>query len=312
MADTCPRERSPILLAGPTGVGKSLLAILLAKRTGGEVISVDSMQVYRGMDIGTAKPTPEERQQVPHHLIDILDLSESFDAAQFARRARAAVTDIQSRRRLPILCGGTGLYFKAFLEGLDEAPPADRGLRATLEATPLAELLEELQQRDPVAFGKIDRNNRRRVVRALEVIRLTGQPFSGQRASRPPADRNPDLETRFFCLFRSREDLRERISRRVDRMFGEGLVDETRRLLEQGLGRNQTALQALGYRQVAEFIEGRRSLAETMELVKVRTWQFARRQMTWFRHQAPANWIALAPGQAPDDIVARLVEPPAR
>ena len=174
--------QTPIFIAGPTAVGKSEIALRLAEQLGGEIISVDSMQVYRGLDIGTAKPSPAERARVPHHLIDICDLTESFDAAQFARLAHRAVAEIQSRGRVPILCGGTGLYFKAFLEGLGEAPSADAKLRAELEATPLENLLEELRERDPAAYEKIDKKNPRRVIRAVEVIRLTGKPFSEQRA----------------------------------------------------------------------------------------------------------------------------------
>src|SRR4051794_1455673 len=176
---TSPR---PIFLAGPTAVGKSEIALLLAEKIGGEIISVDSMQVYRGLDIGTAKPSAAERVRVRHHLIDVVDLTETFDAAQFVRLANEAVTDIQSRGCVPIFCGGTGLYFKAFLEGLGEAPPADEKLRAELEAIPLPALLHELATKDPVTYEKIDRNNPRRVIRAMEVIRLTGKKFSEQRA----------------------------------------------------------------------------------------------------------------------------------
>ena len=180
------QSNAPLLIAGPTGVGKSGIALLLAEKVGGGIISVDSMQVYRGLDIGTAKPSPADRARVPHHLIDVVELNEPFDAAKFVELARRAVADIQSRGRLPILCGGTGLYFKAFLEGLGEAPPADAKLRAELEAAPLAELLRELAERDPASFEKIDRQNPRRVIRAVEVIRLTGKPFSEQRAEWHP------------------------------------------------------------------------------------------------------------------------------
>ena len=308
----------PLLLAGPTAVGKSEVALLLAERLGGEIISVDSMQVYRGLDIGTAKPSLKERQRVPHHLIDVVDLTESFDAAQFARLAHQAVKDIQARGRVPILCGGTGFYFQAFLEGLGDAPPADAALRAELQAIPLPELLRELEQRDPVAFQQIDRQNPRRVIRAVEVIRLTGKPFSEQRARWGEATDEPQLKTSgsrgrsphqlcAFGLSRAVNDLRSRIDARVDAMFQQGLVEETKRLLERGLAENKSAMQSLGYRQVVEHLRGsprgisashasdracgaiprgERSLAETVELVKVRTRQFAKRQMTWFRLQA--------------------------
>jgi tRNA dimethylallyltransferase len=295
-------HKTPIFLAGPTAVGKSEIALRLAEHLGGEIISVDSMQVYRGLDIGTAKPSPAERQRITHHLIDVAELTEAFDAARFVTLARKAVGEITARRRVPIFCGGTGLYFKALLEGLGKAPPANITLRAELEATPLEKLLEELRERDLATFERIDQQNPRRVIRAVEVIRLTGKPFSTQRASwnSTPGIRGTEL---FFGLSRSANDLRHRIDVRVDEMFRHGLVDETRRLLERGLAQNQTALQAIGYRQVAEHLRGERPLSETIELVKIRTRQFAKRQLTWFkRHAAPA-WIALSP----NDEISRVV-----
>lgn len=293
----------PIFLAGPTAVGKSAVALALAERLGGEIISVDSMQVYRGLDIGTAKPSAAERARVPHHLIDVVELTEPFDAAKFVVLANQAVADIQSRGRLPIFCGGTGLYFKAFLEGLGAAPPADIRLRAELEATPLPELLQELEQRDPTTFERIDRKNPRRVIRAIEVIRLTGKPFSTQRAEWAPASRMTDRGTRILCLTRSAADLQNRINRRVEDMFARGLVAETRELLEHGLAGNKTAMQALGYRQVVEHLRGEGSRADTMELVKIKTRQFAKRQLTWFRRQLPVEGIELKP----DDTIAAAV-----
>jgi tRNA dimethylallyltransferase len=348
MAKPClPTSTShlPILIAGPTAVGKSQIALQLAEQLGGEIISADSMQVYRGLDIGTSKPSPAERARVPHHLIDICGLTESFDAAQFARLAHRAVAEIQSRGRVPILCGGTGLYFKAFVEGLGETPPADAKLRAELEATPLEKLLEELRERDPATFEKIDQKNPRRVIRAVEVIRLTGKPFSAQQAqwsgvhggsdnfgvrrhvgasesgdvsphsttgSRggelhqlkvSPACRAEASERRlvachFCCFSRQPADLHARINARVDAMFARGLVDETRELLKRGLTENKTAMQAIGYRQVVEHLRGEQSLAETIELVKIRTRQFAKRQLTWFRVQKNLEWIELKPDES--------------
>ena len=305
-----PISHLPIFITGPTAVGKSEIALRLAGQLGGEIISADSMQVYRGLDIGTAKPSPADRARVPHHLIDICDLTESFDAAQFARLAHRAVAEIQSRGRAPVLCGGTGLYFKAFLEGLGEAPSADARLRAELEAAPLENLLEELRERDPAAYEKIDRQNPRRVIRAVEVIRLTGKPFSKQRAdwnvlpASSPEGLKLEVPARcrnhVFCFTRSSDDLHARITARVDAMFARGLVDETRELLKRGLGQNKTAMQAIGYRQVVEHLRGERSLAETIELVKIRTRQFAKRQLTWFRAQPGTQWIELKPDDAPE------------
>ena len=284
-----------LLIAGATAVGKSAVALELAERFGGEIVSVDSMQVYRGLDIGTAKPTPAERSRVPHHLIDILDPTEMFDAAQFLARATDAVRDIRSRKRLPILCGGTGLYFKAWLEGIGQSPPPDRELRAELERLPLDVLVEELQQHDPETYTRIDRKNPRRVIRAVEVIRLTGKPFSRQRT------RSAAAPTAFFVLERDRAELHARIDHRVDQMLADGLVGETRRSALN----SPAARQALGYRQIIEHLEGKHSLEEAIALVKLRTRQYAKRQLTWFRYQAQAEWV---PAENAADMIARRVD----
>ena len=284
---------SPIFIVGPTGSGKSAVALALAERHGGEIVSVDSMQVYRGLDIGTAKPMASERARVVHHLIDVAELSDTFDAAKFVRLAQQAEEDIRALGRRPIFCGGTGLYLKAYLDGLGEAPASDPALRKELEATSLDALLQELSVRDPETYARIDRQNPRRVVRAVEVIRLSGKPFSDQRAEWSSASRIPHPLSRIHGLLRSHEDLHARINDRVDAMFARGLVEETRELLQRGLEQNQTAMQALGYRQVIEHLRGERSLRETIELVKIKTRQFAKRQMTWFRRQLQANWISV-------------------
>jgi len=294
----------PIFLAGPTAVGKSAIALALAEQIGGEIISVDSMQVYRGLDLGTAKPSAAEQAKIPHHLIDVAELHEPFDAAKFVELARIAVAEIQARGRTPIFCGGTGLYFKAFLEGLGHAPPSDPKLRAELEAAPLEILLRELSERDPATFERIDRQNPRRVVRAVEVIRLTGQPFSDQRAEWKSSAPLPISRILLFGFSRPAADLHARIAARVDEMFRRGLVEETRRLLAGGLAQNQTAMQAIGYRQVVEHLRGERPLAETIELVKSRTRQFAKRQMTWFRRQLDLQWTELPPGDSVDHATA--------
>lgn len=309
MSPAMPHAGPPLLLAGPTAAGKSEVALLLAERFGGEIISVDSMQVYRGLDLGTAKPTPDERRRVPHHLLDVVEITEPFDAARFVGLARSAVEEITSRGRWPILCGGTGLYFNAFLEGLGGSPPADAALRAELKLTPLPELLCELGARDPATFERIDRKNPRRVVRAVEVIRLTGRPFSEQRADwSASTDDMPILGTDpvVHVLTRQPDDLRARIDERVDRMFERGLVCETQALLARGLEQNPTAMQAIGYRQVIEHLRGERPLAETIALVKQRTRQFAKRQRTWFRHQLSAEWIEVAPRESAETVGDRV------
>ena len=290
--------KSPIFIAGPTAVGKSEIALLLAEKIGGEIISADSMQVYRGLDIGTAKPDEAERKGIPHHLVDVCDLTENFDAAQFIRLAQKAVEEIQARNKIPIFCGGTGLYFKAFLSGLGEAPATNPELRAELEAASFESLLHELRERDSAAYEKIDKQNPRRVIRAVEVIRLTGKKFSEQRAEWKSGARSKEQGLGFFCFARAPEDLHGRINARVDAMFARGLVDETRELLTHGLEQNKTAMQAIGYRQVVEHLRGERALAETIELVKSRTRQFAKRQLTWFRRQLDLEWIELKPDES--------------
>jgi tRNA dimethylallyltransferase len=306
LASSPPAPGGLLLLAGPTAVGKSAIAIGLAERLGGEIVSVDSMQVYRGLDLGTAKPSAEQLARAPHHLIDVAEVSQPFDAARFARLAGEALAGIRGRGRVPILCGGTGLYYRALLEGLGEAPPGDAALRAALEATPLPELLRELAERDPATYQRIDRQNPRRVVRALEVIRLTGRPFSEQRARWDRALQTAGHSSLLLGLQRTAGDLSRRIDSRVQEMFRRGLVAETQRLLQEGLGQNPTAMQALGYRQVAEYLGGRRSLADTVELVKIRTRQFAKRQMTWFRRQMQLRWIQLEADQGTEGVVERV------
>jgi tRNA dimethylallyltransferase len=299
--------KSPIFLAGPTAVGKSEIALLVAEKIGGEIISADSMQVYRGLDIGTAKPSPAERARVPHHLIDICELTENFDAAQFIRLAQKAVEEIQARNKIPIFCGGTGLYFKAFLSGLGEAPATNPELRAELEAASFEKLLHELRERDPAAYEKIDKQNPRRVIRAVEVIRLTGKKFSEQRAEWKTQNAIP-AKTNFYCFTRSPADLHARINLRVDEMFQRGLVEETRELLKHGLEQNKTAMQAIGYRQVVEYLRGERPLTETIELVKSRTRQFAKRQLTWFRRQLDPEWIELKPDESLENSARKIYE----
>lgn len=292
-------------LVGSTAVGKSEVALLLAARLNGEIISVDSMQVYRGMDIGTAKPSANDRARIPHHLIDVVDLQAEFDAAQFVRLAQRAVRDIRAKGRMPILCGGTGLYFKALFDGLGQAPSANAVVRSELDQTPLPELLAELRRCDPLTYQRIDCQNARRVIRAIEVIRITGKAYSLQRADWQ-APRNPAQRTAIFGLVRESTDLQNRIEERVETMFRQGLVRETEALLDSGLANNRTALQALGYRQVVEHLHGAYSLPETIALLKTRTRQFAKRQMTWFRRQLPVHWVKVASTDTAEQTAAIL------
>lgn len=290
----------PLCLAGPTACGKSAVALVLAERHGGEIVSVDSMQVYRGLDIGTAKPEAAQRAVTPHHLIDQVPLADSFDAARWLELARREVEAIRARGHLPILCGGTGLYFRAWFRGLDAGVAPDLAQRAALETTPLADLLAELQAGDPAAFARVDRSNPRRVVRAIERLRERG-PGGAFADEQPPAQ-----DEWVIALRRSSEDLRRRIEERVETMFAAGLVEETRGLLERGLETNRTALQALGYRQVVEHLRGLRDRSATVALIKTKTWQFARRQMSWFRHQLRVLWVDVAATESAVSVAERV------
>jgi tRNA dimethylallyltransferase len=287
-----------VFIAGPTASGKSAVALEVAQRLHGEIISVDSMQVYRGLDLGTAKPTAEERARVPHHLIDILELTESFDAARFVTRTKP---HIQKTKR-PVFCGGTGLYFSAWLEGLGDAPQANATLRTEMATMELETLVAELLEHDPATHETIDRQNRRRVTRAVEVIRLTGKPFSEQRA-----EWTGQVPQNFFLLERDREDLRHRIDTRVDAMFAAGLVEETCSL-RSALEGNPVAQQALGYRQVIGHLNDEQGLPETVALVKSRTWQFARRQMTWFRKLHGTQTLTVPANEPAAETARRLIE----
>ena len=281
-----------IFLTGPTAVGKSDLAMQLAGETSGEIISADSMQVYRGLDIGTAKPSPQKRSLIPHHLIDVAALCQTFDAGQFVEKATQAVREIKQRNNCPIFCGGTGFYLKAYREGLDKLPPRNPALRSELEQSPTEKLLEELCRKDPLLFAQIDPKNLRRVIRALEIIRQTQQPASAQRRQWAAKTTLPPPAP-LIVLFRSAASLRKRIHQRVEAMFQAGLIEETKALLKSGVRENPAASRALGYRQVLLHLENQSSLSETIALVKTKTWQFARRQLTWFRKQKHTVWLNL-------------------
>jgi len=296
-----PSLREPLYLVGPTAAGKSAVALVLARRLNAEIVSADSMQVYRGMDIGTAKPSPAERAAVPHHLIDVAEVSERFDVARYVELARAAIADIQRRGKTPLIVGGAGLYLRALSEGLSEMPAGDPALRAELEALGRERVLEELKRVDPEAAARIGPHNVRRLVRALEICRLTGRPSSALRRAWDPAH-SPLMRG----LARDRADLYARCDARVEAMFRAGLVEEVRSLLSRGLGQNTTARQALGYKEVIAHLRGEATLADTLARVKTRTRQFAKRQLTWFRHQARVDWTLAAPEEEPIQIAERL------
>ncbi len=292
------------MLVGPTAAGKSAAALDLARRHGFELVSVDSMQVYRGMDIGTAKPTPAERAEVPHHLIDLVEPEEEFGVAEFQSVHRAVAADMDARGAAPILVGGTGLYLRAITEDLD-IPGRFPAVREELEAEPdTVALHRRLAELDPLAAGRMQPNNRRRVVRALEVTIGSGRPFS---SFGPGLTAFPAVPFRFVGLRVPLAELDERISARLQAQVSAGLVDEVRRLAERPGGLSRTASQALGYREVLQHVRGACSLEEAIELAKLRTRQFARRQMRWFRRDPRIVWIDAGEGQNPMGELSALV-----
>jgi tRNA dimethylallyltransferase len=264
------------------------VAIELAKRLNAEIISMDSMSIYRGMDIGTAKPTVDQRAEIPHHLIDILDPSELYSVAEYVQAAEECVRDILARGKTPLFAGGTPLYLKAMLRGLFDGPPADPGFRsdilAELDRVGCESLHQRLRQVDPLSAARLHVHDVRRVIRALEVHRATGQPISHLQLQFDEP-RSPN-ECRVFVLDWSREQLHERINSRVDRMFEIGFVDEVRHLQSQYDMLSKTARQAVGYQEVLAHLTKNAGLGETILATKARTRQFAKRQETWFRSLA--------------------------
>jgi tRNA dimethylallyltransferase len=281
-----------IVICGATATGKSDLAVSLAKEIDGEVINADSMQLYKGMDIGTAKITVEERQGIPHHLMDLLDVTEDANVAWYQEKAREKISEIHSRGKNAIIVGGTGLYIKAILDDLN-FPDTDPVVRTALEleyATKgIGPLFERLEKFDPAAALAIDQANARRVIRALEVIEITGQPFT---ANLPRKESTKYPNALQFGLVMDREILSDVISSRVERMWEAGLVAEVERLIESGITQGKTAQKALGYSQVIAFKEGKISEEEAIDETKRATRQYARRQETWFSRDERINWIS--------------------
>ena len=281
-----------IVICGATATGKSDLAVTLAQEIDAEIINADSMQLYKGMDIGTAKITVEERKGIAHHLMDMLDVTQDANVAWYQENARAAIAEIQSRGKNVIVVGGTGLYIKAILDELN-FPDTDPVVRAELEleyATKgIAPLFERLEKLDPAAALAIDKANSRRVIRALEVIKITGKPFT---ANLPREESSRYPHARQFGLVMDRDALSERISIRVERMWEQGLVAEVERLMAAGITQGITAQRALGYAQVIAQIEGKVTEEEAKEETKRATRQYARRQETWFSRDERITWIS--------------------
>ncbi len=307
-----------LFLVGPTAVGKSDIAVALAKKIGGEIISCDSMQVYRGMDIGTAKPSRAVQRRVPHHLIDIVRPAKSFNVSLFRAKAMRVLRAIVRRKKVPIVVGGTGLYFKTLLDGLFEGPGADEEIRTALERQVESKgnrwLYDKLCRIDPDAAKKIHPNNVRRVIRALEVQHIAGKTMSELQA--PPSWPSPargegtvSFPYRFLAvgLEMDRAELYRRVDRRVTQMFRKGLKREVRGLLAQGLDKNEIAAQAIGYKEVIGWLNGAYDRKTAVELVQRNSRRFAKRQYTWFKKDARIHWIRVGEETRSNDVVAVIL-----
>jgi tRNA dimethylallyltransferase len=296
-------------LAGPTACGKTAVGVALAERLDAEVVSLDSMTLYRGLNVGTAKPTATERGSIPHHLLDVLDPWAEFSVADYLAAAERVCREIVDRGRVPLFVGGTGLYLRSLLRGVFEGPSADWEYRRRLEAQagthPPGWLHAQLAQVDPAAAARLHPADERRLIRALEIHHRTGRPASEQQQEPPlPPDQRPP---HVYWLVPPRDWLYERINTRVDQMIQQGLVDEVRRLLADPRGLSRTARQALGYKEIIEHLEGRRPLPEAVERLKTRTRQFAKRQHTWFRHLEECRPVPITGKESAAEIAARIL-----
>ena len=309
-----PKPNTLIAVVGPTASGKTALAIALAKELGGEIVSADSMQIYRGMDIATAKPTPEEMAEVPHHLIGFWPPEKPFSVAQYAILAREKIDDILRRGRVPVLCGGTGLYIKAIVDHIqyEEETGEDAALRERLRRQAQDEgnlaVWRQLQAMDPQTAERIHPNNLGRVIRAIEVMQVSGRSIREQeeRSRQAPC---PYHVIQIGLRYRNRENLYERIGRRVDAMAEAGLPEEARAVRQQGL--TATAAQAIGYKELYDWMDGTLPLEEALENLKRSTRRYAKRQLTWFGADARIRWIepdALLAGETVTEQAMKIIE----
>ncbi|MCB9872876.1 MAG: tRNA (adenosine(37)-N6)-dimethylallyltransferase MiaA [Planctomycetaceae bacterium] len=294
-------------LTGATASGKTRVGIELAKLLNAEIISLDSMSVYREMNIGTAKPTAEQRSEVPHHLLDVVAPHEEYSLSQYVRDAHRVIGEIRSRGNKVLFVGGTPLYLKALLRGVYPGPPADWDFRHQIEeeveTVGIAALHARLEQVDPLAAAKLHPNDKRRIIRALEVYKQTGRPLSHEQIH---FDDIPHEQCKAFVLSWPRRILHRRIESRVERMFQSGLVDEVTGLLDRYGELGRTAAQAVGYREVIEFLRDGQALGSTIEQVQARTRQFARRQETWFRNLAECEFISVNAELEPKEIAQQI------
>ncbi len=283
-----------IVVAGPTASGKTGLAIDIAEYTGGEIVNADSMQIYKYMDIGAAKPTAEERKRAVHHLIDFLEPDTEFSVADYTEMAHSVIADIRSRGKTAIMAGGTGLYINSVVNDvtfgeMDTDYELREGLRKTAEEKGSEYLLEMLAEFDEVSAGRLHPNNLRRIIRAIEFYKITGKPISQhQEETKRAKSRYRPL---MLCIDRNREELYGRINRRVDAMFEEGLLDEVKSLMDMGYTKALNSMQGIGYKEVMDCLDGKMSLAETKELIKQSSRRYAKRQLTWFRRDERIHYV---------------------
>ncbi len=300
-----------IVVAGPTASGKTELAIEIAERVGGEIVSADSMQIYKYMDIGTAKPTKEERARAVHHLIDFVEPCEDFSVADYAALAHKEIEDIASRGKVPIMCGGTGLYISSVVNDVTFGEvETDHALREELKKTAEEKggeyLIEMLRKFDPVSAERLHPNNLKRVIRAIEFYKTTGKPISEHQAeTKLKESRYSPL---IMCIEWDRQTLYDRINRRVDMMFDAGLICEVKRLREMGFTRELNSMQGIGYKEVMDYLDGAATLDETREIIKQSSRRYAKRQMTWFRRDTRVRYIgadsaAVEAGRLVDDFL---------
>lgn len=298
-----------IILAGPTGVGKTHVAIELAEQLNGEIIGADSMQIYRYMDIGTAKPTVEEQARIPHHLINIRNPDEEYSAADYVRDAARTIRAIYEQGKMPLLVGGTGMYIDKLLYGIFEGPGRDdvfrQEMRTLAEQEGSLTLYQKLQQVDPVTAKRLHPNDLVRIIRALEVFHLTGTPISTYqtKATVPVAQ----YDSCFLVLTADRESLYARINARVEQMIEVGLVDEVQELYKRGYHRKLRPMQSLGYKEIGEFLAGEYDLPSTVALIQRNTRRYAKRQLTWFRKHAAVSWVTRDMNEDDDETVEKCL-----